>query len=277
MKTTRLLAIALLLFTLFTASKKDKKQAAPPGTIRINDTLFADKTEVQNIGWREFLLWINTYPKDSILYEQMLPDTLIWENNLAYRALVPLEQIYFRHPSYNLYPVVGISYEQAIAFCKWRSDRVNELYEKHPDTNPFSGKKYRYRLPTNDEWEMIAAGKRDVTHYPYGYDSSVVLRKEKWERLFNYSYPTVDSTRKISYNPFDSPEIASPAYSFRPNGYGLYNTTGNVSEMTDTKGIAKGGNYTLTAEECTIKGEQRYSKPTNWLGFRCICVVETKN
>jgi gliding motility-associated lipoprotein GldJ len=53
-----------------------------------------------------------------------LPDTLVWRNRLAYNE--PLVEIYFRHPSYHDYPVVGVSWLQANDYANWRTDRVNE-------------------------------------------------------------------------------------------------------------------------------------------------------
>src|SRR5205814_10726562 len=53
-----------------------------------------------------------------------LPDTLVWRSELSYNE--PLVEYYFRHPSFNNYPVVGVTWKQAHDFCLWRSDRVNE-------------------------------------------------------------------------------------------------------------------------------------------------------
>ncbi len=59
-----------------------------------------------------------------------MPDTLVWRSELSYNE--PMVEYYFRHPSFNDYPVVGVSWRQAHDFCLWRSDRVNEgiLLEK---------------------------------------------------------------------------------------------------------------------------------------------------
>jgi len=59
------------------------------------------------------------------VYRQALPDSLVWREELAYNE--PLVRTYFRHPSYDDYPVVGVNYDQATEYAKWRSDRVNEM------------------------------------------------------------------------------------------------------------------------------------------------------
>jgi gliding motility-associated lipoprotein GldJ len=63
-----------------------------------------------------------SYPEE---WTSILPDTLVWREELAYNE--PLVETYFRHPSYDDYPVVGVTWEQARKYCKWRSDRVNEM------------------------------------------------------------------------------------------------------------------------------------------------------
>lgn len=62
----------------------------------------------------------------------------------------------------------------------------------------------------------------------------------------------------------------------RPNKYGLYNMVGNISEMTNVKGIAKGINYLMYIDSAKITDDISYSKPAKWLGFRCICEVLKK-
>ncbi len=56
--------------------------------------------------------------------EGALPDTLVWRSELSYNE--PMVEYYFRHPGFNDYPVVGVTWRQAHDFCLWRSDRVNE-------------------------------------------------------------------------------------------------------------------------------------------------------
>ena len=90
-------------------------------------SFYMDETEVSNIDYREYLYWINrvfgeSYPE---VYLNALPDTLVWREELTYNE--PMVETYFRHPSYDDYPVVGVSWLQANDFSRWRTDRVNEM------------------------------------------------------------------------------------------------------------------------------------------------------
>lgn len=91
------------------------------------NSFYIDQTEVANVHYREYLFWINSV-FDGDEYEAVrtgaLPDTLVWRSELAYNEA--LVESYLRHPAYNYYPVVGVSWKQAYDFCLWRTDRVNE-------------------------------------------------------------------------------------------------------------------------------------------------------
>ena len=94
-------------------------------------SFYMDETEVTNKMYLEYLEWIErTYPPDEDLYKAIyhgaLPDTLVWRNRLGYNEV--MTENYLRHPAYAEYPVVGVSWIQAVEFANWRTDRVNELY-----------------------------------------------------------------------------------------------------------------------------------------------------
>jgi len=89
-------------------------------------SFYMDETEVSNTNWLEYLNWIRTnYPTDYEYYYNELPDTLVWRRPLSYNE--PYVDNYLRHPAYQDYPVVGVTWEQAERYCSWRTDRVNEL------------------------------------------------------------------------------------------------------------------------------------------------------
>ncbi|WP_276359928.1 SUMF1/EgtB/PvdO family nonheme iron enzyme [Daejeonella sp. H1SJ63] len=88
-------------------------------------SFYMDETEVANVDWLEYLHWIKrNFPNDAEYYYNALPDTLVWRQPLSYNE--PYVNNYLRHPAFQDYPVVGVTWEQANAYCEWRTDRVNE-------------------------------------------------------------------------------------------------------------------------------------------------------
>ena len=100
-------------------------------------SFWMDQTEVTNVDYREYTDWMKLVFANAgsgstarseeqyyVLYDRSLPDTTVWRSRYGYNE--PMVENYFRHPAYNNYPVVGVSWEQAMAYCEWRTDRVNE-------------------------------------------------------------------------------------------------------------------------------------------------------
>ncbi|OIQ28191.1 MAG: gliding motility lipoprotein GldJ [Bacteroidetes bacterium MedPE-SWsnd-G2] len=93
-------------------------------------SFYMDETEVTNKMYLEYLNWIKSmYPPEDpnfkLIYDGALPDTLVWRNRLGYAEM--MTENYLRHPGYGEYPVVGVSWIQAVEFANWRSDRVAEI------------------------------------------------------------------------------------------------------------------------------------------------------
>jgi len=93
-------------------------------------SFYMDETEVTNLMYLEYLDWLKTvFPPENEnfkrIYVGALPDTLVWRDRLGFNEV--MTNNYLRHPAYADYPVVGVSWIQAVEFGNWRTDRVNEL------------------------------------------------------------------------------------------------------------------------------------------------------
>lgn len=256
-------AFILLLISLicFSFSFSRKKKLVPPGTVQITETFFADQTEISNFSWREYEWSIaQKYGKNSPEHIAVLPDTLVWRDPSAYNE--PYVQYYYRHPAYKDYPVVGVSYEQALAYCKWRTERVKEFYaiRYKKDWN------IEYRLPTKEEWEKFALTIGNVTFKNEG-------RDDKGRATFNCL--ALGDTLSVAGTRSDNADVTAPVFSYKPNVFKIYNCIGNVAEMISEKGLCKGGSWRNRPEDCRPGKDVPYVKPSSWLGFRCVCVMKS--
>ena len=89
-------------------------------------SFYMDETEVTNLMYIEYLDWLKrVFIDQPEIYFSALPDTLVWRNQLGYYD--DMVNNYLRHPAFRTHPVVGVSWQQANNFAKWRTNRVNEL------------------------------------------------------------------------------------------------------------------------------------------------------
>lgn len=253
----------LILFVIcFCFSFKTKpKKFTPPGTVQITETFYADETEVSNLSWGEYEYWtINKFGKHSKEHVAIIPDTLVWRQKISNNE--PYVKYYYSHPAYKSYPVVGVSYEQVISFCKWRTDRVKEYYyiTHKKEIN------IEYRLPSKEEWEMIS-------NHGTGIFTNTG-KNNKGEVVFNHRWMTDSISEKYFAEHNTYPDVTAPTYSYWKNSFGLFCTFGNVAEMVSEKGISKGGSWYHQIEECRAGKDITYTQPTAWLGFRCVCVLK---
>ena len=161
---------------------------------------------------------IKNFMKNEIL--NVYPDTAVWVKDFNYSYNDPMHQDYFYHQSYGDYPVVGVSWEQANAFCNWRTRKKNDYLKSKKNRISVPD----FRLPTEAEWEYAARGGLEFATYPWG---SGGTQSDRGCFLANF--------KPVRGNyAADGALYTMEAKSYNANDYGLYNMAGNVSEWTNT-------------------------------------------
>ena len=148
------------------------------------------------------------------------PDTTVWVKDFNYSYNDPMHQDYFFHPAYDDYPVVGVNWYQAQAFCNWRTKNKNDRMRDVKKAIPVSS----FRLPTEAEWEYAARGGLEFAKYPWGGPSTTSDRG-----CFLANFKPVRGDYAV-----DGALYTVEGKSYNANDYGLYNMSGNVAEWTNT-------------------------------------------
>ena len=181
------------------------------------------------------------------------PDTAVWVKQFSYAYNEPIAQQYNWFPAFNNYPVVGVNWYQAQAFCNWRSKlwrSENERTRKYFESE--------FRLPNEAEWEWAARGGRNESPYPWG---GPYIVNKKGCYLANFK------PQRGNYAA-DGGLYTTPVNAYFANDYGLYNMAGNVSEWTTSSYF--GGAYNTVAD---VNPDIRYRMRDNdpqWLKRKVV-------
>ncbi len=244
---------------------------------------YMDDTEITNNEYRQFIFAIFedslSVLGDDFVMNELYPDTSVWVKDFTHHFGDPMMAYYFWHPAFDNYPVVGVDWEAAKYFCRWRTQHLND-YRYGRGEWPYPD----FRLPTEAEWEYAARGGRDMAKYPWG---NPYIRNAKGCLLANFK-----PGRGNYYD--DGYAYTSPVYSFFSNDYGLFEMSGNVSEWCEdayhpasvplvwdlnptyfdddeTRKIIRGGSWKDIAYYCETGTRAFEHKDTTraFVGFRC--------
>lgn len=194
------------------------------------------------------------------------PDTTVWVKDFNFSYNEPMFQQYFWHNAYKDYPVVGVTWDQARAYCFFRSKLKSDYNQS------LRKKKQRpllFRLPTEMEWEYAARGGLENATYPWGGpylmdDRGCYLANFKPKRG-NYIEDEVKGTYMYT----------APVKKFKKNGFGLYDMAGNVSEWTDTPFNNSTYNFSSTLNPSTknTSGHYKSVRGGSWKDIGMMLMV----
>ena len=264
-------------------------QFIPPGTVRV-DSIFIDVTEITNLNYLEYLHYLKLDSAKEY-YIEALPDTTVWYKIYDDPLASAFTYDYFRGDEFKNFPIVGVTNQQAEAYCLWRSQAVNQKL----DSLPF---KLRYHLPSPKEWYSIALSsssyqvtrdlvdlskmkfpRSDLLEIRTKSTTDLSIPKLRRELIGFYERNSILLFENLSTNEeFEFKGYlgigAGPKRSL--SGKIINNIRGNISELTSEPNIAMGGNWTLTYEETPPEVQFIYEEPSALIGFRCLCEVLAK-
>jgi len=191
--------------------------------VEVDTAYFNEQGHIVNQTIRRKLTSRNDFYSTKIV--NVYPDTLTWINDLRFSFNDPRMKMYFSNPQYSDYPVVGISWEQADAFCHWRTMMYNNAHKIKSE--PF-------RLPTEAEWEFAAKGRDRNATYPWKGNSLFDDKKNCYLANFKQARGNYVTDAGVTTKPVKS-------YKTVVNANGLYDMAGNVAEWTSTAYFSTSG------------------------------------
>lgn len=188
------------------------------------EAFYIDQTEVTNQSYCAYLNWLKEVGGDPYEYRFALPDSQAWHRPMSYNE--PFVRNYLRHPAFQYYPVVGVTWVQASLYCEWRTARINELDSMSEDS-------VTIRLPSELEWEYASMANYSYNEQSMTNDRNFSIRQKlgfgRGKMMHNFKRSRGDGGG-LAHRLNDAGLITAPVYMYEPNEYGLYNMTGNVAE-----------------------------------------------
>jgi formylglycine-generating enzyme required for sulfatase activity len=246
---------------------------------------YAKINEVTNFEWMLFLNDLIEYGRDEDL-AKCIPTDSMWAYKMRYetndtiasgkRIFDGFEEICFPKScikanqldeipltTFAMMPVTGISKEAAILFTRWLTDiYIGESESTLP-----------VRLPYDSEWMAMSSQFGKTGPYPWG---GPYTRNYQGIFLANYDWNTVhlpDSVENTADINATSKPLQGywPVMHFAPDGYGLYDLSGNVAEMILDKTYTRGGSWASSAEDIKINATEAWDGlPSSKVGFRVV-------
>ncbi|GAB2618185.1 gliding motility lipoprotein GldJ [Belliella aquatica] len=214
-------------------------------------SFYMDETEVTNNDYKEFLFNMRkNVSADSVL--KLEPSDKVWAGAMSYNDVY--DTYYFRFPGFNFYPVAGVSWVQATAYAKWRTEYVGNLMREKEGIDSTLTKNQliergvaipEYRLPNEAEWEYAAKAMIGTQYMDenqeygriYPWDGrgvrnpyNIKRKGKQGDMLANFKRGRGDYAGIAGGIANDGDIIPTNVYNYPPNDFGLYQMAGNMNE-----------------------------------------------
>jgi formylglycine-generating enzyme required for sulfatase activity len=240
----------------YTTNEKDSNLITRKAAVKSEvSSFFLSKFEITVRNYRDFVQWVKNnqnQPKPDFQGETEIvkndcsilvfytyqdkngqsieliinADTTAWLRDFrySYSYNAPMERLYGWHPAYDEYPVVGVSYNQALAYCNW--------YQEQLSLNGLDG--VIVRLPTEMEWEFSATAYSDIHTHRNSETREPVIRSSNKPYSGNFGMQLDQNGIVTKGYMDDGGFFTTKVDSYDQNYYGLHNMQGNVSEWTSS-------------------------------------------
>ena len=226
-----------------------------------------DNPPILNPTDEELELLFDGFKRSNFITDEVIevyPDTTVWITDFKYSYNEPMHNDYFWHDAYNDYPVVGITWKQAKAFCEWRTMNKNAFQKtKNKDLVP------EFRLPTEAEWEYAARGGLQGATFPWG---GPYTKNDRGCFMANFKpmrgdYAVDQALYTVEGDAYDA------------NDYGLFNMSGNVAEWVDSSYESEAYDFSSTMNPNVNKrfNKKKITRGGSWKDVKYYLQVSTRD
>jgi len=262
MKRLRTLLVLAIFSNLLLADNLYAQQDLPdyncaPNTLPINPRICIGISETPAYMYKDFLAWTGgTKKANSADLKAIKPDYSKWKTLFPSLSEEKIEERFKDTDQLALMPIIGITKEQAMRYCEWKTEMFKvELAKMNKKDRARFPKEFKFRLPTANEWGRMRF---------------LIQEKSMLKQIGKIANVNSKAFKLSKSRMMRSNEKIMDIYASKDEKLGFYNLFTNVAEMTSTDGEAVGGSWFEGSGKKDFKQTFTYSEAEAWLGFRVI-------